>query len=101
MAHPVEIEPSLYQDVAASATGTALGTIGIGARLDGVMVYPETVGAGTIALLDGSTSVNIFVTGTLPSLVPFFIPNCSARSRNGPWKITTGANVHVRAFGNF
>lgn len=101
MGQPVEIEPSLYQDVAASQTAAVLGSVGIGARLDGIMVYPETTAAGTIALLDGTTSVNIFVTGTLPSLVPFYIPNCSARSRNGPWKITTGANVHVRAFGNF
>jgi hypothetical protein len=101
MANEVEFSARKYQDVAASQTGVALGSTGVGAVIDGVLVVPETTGAGTIALLDGATSVNIFVTGTLPSLVPFYIPLGSARSVNGGWKITTGANVHIRAFGNF
>lgn len=90
-----------YQDVAASATATVLGSTGAaGDWLDGILVIPETTGAGTVALLDNATSVNIFVAGTLTSLVPFFIP-MGCLSKNGAWKITTGANVHVRAFGNF
>ncbi len=64
------------------------------------LVVPETTGAGTVALLDLSTSVNVFVTGTLTSLVPFYVP-MGCLSKNGAWKITTGANVHIRAFGNF
>lgn len=98
---PVVLASQTYQDVAASQTATVLGSTGAtGDWLDGVLVIPETTAAGTIALLDLSTSVNIFVTGTLTSLVPFYIP-MGCLSKNGAWKITTGANVHIRAFGNF
>lgn len=104
MGQQVELEPRKYQDVAASQSTKALGTNNgaAGDVIDGILVIPETTGAGTVALKDGaSTAVNIFIAGTLPSLVPFFIPLGSARSASGPWQITTGANVHVRAFGNF
>ena len=103
MAQSVEVEPRKYEDIAASQSTQILGTTGaLGDVIDGLLVIPETTGAGTVALKDGSaTAVNVFVTGTLSSLVPFFIPMCSARSVNGPWQVTTGANVHVRAFGSF
>lgn len=98
---PVVLASQTYQDVAASQTAVILGTTGaVGDWLDGVLVIPETTAAGTVALLDSATSVNIFVTGTLTSLVPFFIA-MGCQSKNGAWKITTGANVHVRAVGNF
>lgn len=91
----------MYQDVAASATATVLGAVGaLGDYLEGVLVIPETTAAGTIALLDGSGSRNIFVTGTLADLSPIWIP-IKAYSLTGPWKITTGANVHVMCFGKF
>ena len=35
-----------------------------------------------------------------PSLIPFTIP-IGANSQDGPWSITTGANVSVVAFGRF
>ncbi len=98
---PVVEASRTYQDVAASATATVLGSTGAtGDWLEGILVVPETTGAGTVALLDLSTSVNVFVTGTLTSLVPFYVP-MGCLSKNGAWKITTGANVHIRAFGNF
>ena len=90
-----------YEDVAASQTAQVLGTDGaIGDYLAGVLIVPETTGAGTVALLDLTTSVNIFVAGTLADLTPIWIP-MGCRSVLGPWKITTGANVHVRAVGKF
>jgi hypothetical protein len=96
-----------YQDIAASQSNVVLARAsasaggGVGDYLSHVLVIPETVAAGTISVQDGSaTAVNIFIAGTLPSLVPFAIP-VQSYSVNGAWKITTGANVHVRAVGNF
>lgn len=101
MANAVELDPLIYEDVAASQTGQPLGANGaVGDVISHVVVIPETVGAGTIALLDGTVSRNIFLTGTLSNLVPFTIP-LGMRSVNGPWKLTTGANVHAIAVGKF
>ncbi len=100
---PVVLASQAYQDVAASATATVLtggGGGALGDYLDQILVVPETVGAGTIALLDGSVSTNVFVAGTLADLKSFAI-SLRCVSKNGPWKITTGSNVHVRAVGNF
>jgi len=88
-----------YIDVASGQTGATISTRK-GTVIKHIVVIPETTGAGTIALLDGATSVNIFVTGTLTSLQPFSI-FLDCRSKNGGWTITTGANVHVRVVGNF
>lgn len=101
MASPVELDPYGYEDVAASQTGQVLGANGAaGDVISHVTVIPETVSAGTIALIDGTVSRNIFVSGTLSNLAPFTIP-LGMRSVNGPWKITTGAAVHVIAVGRF
>ena len=91
-----------YWDVAASQTAAALGVGGgrAGDYISHILVVPETTGAGTIALLDLATSRNVFVAGTLADLKPFVIP-VGAYSGNGAWKITTGANVHIMAFGRF
>lgn len=90
-----------YVPVVASQTGASLGPAGaIGDYLNGVLVIPATTAAGNIAILDGSTSIAIFVTGTLSSLVPFFIP-IGAVSVSGAWTITTGANVSVLVTGRF
>jgi hypothetical protein len=102
MASPVEIAKKDYETVAASQTAQILGDDGqAGDVLDKVIVVPETTAAGTVALLDGSTSTNIFVTGTLADLSPITIDLGGIASVNGPWKITTGANVHVIACGRF
>jgi len=95
-----------YVDVAASQTGAAIKTTSastgaVGDYIDNVVIFPETTGAGTIALLDGSTSVNIFVTGTLSDLKPLVVPIRARAVNSGGWSITTGANVHVKVSGNF
>lgn len=94
-----------YVDIAASSTASTLGstTIGGGALGDfiaGLLIVPEALTAGNIALLDSTSSINIFVSGTLADLTPIWLP-LGIRSVNGAWKITTGANVHVRAVGKF
>jgi hypothetical protein len=96
-----------YVDVAASQTGALIttqtggATGGVGDYIDGILIVPETTAAGTIALLDGTTSKNIFVTGTLSDLKPHWIPIRARAVNSGGWSITTGANVHVKVCGNF
>jgi hypothetical protein len=90
-----------YETVAASQTAQVLGATGaIGDWLAGLLIVPATIGAGTVALLDDATSMNVFVTGTLADLTPIWLP-LNMKSKNGAWKITTGANVSVIAVGNF
>lgn len=101
MARAKDVYAGSYEDVAASQTAQVLGTTGgAGDYLAGILIIPETTGAGTIALLDETESRNIFVAGTLADLTPIWIP-VGIRSRVGAWKLTTGANVHAIAVGNF
>ena len=95
-----------YIDVAASQTGTAIQTTGaatgaLGDYISSITIIPETTGCGTVALLDGATSVNVFVTGTLEDLSPICIPIHSRATAAAGWSITTGANGHVRVSGRF
>ncbi len=90
-----------YEDVAASQTAQALGATGAtGDFLDRLIIVPETLTAGAVALLDGTVSRNVFVAGTLTSLSPIVLP-IGARSATGKWSVTTGTSVHVIAIGEF
>lgn len=91
------------EDVAASKTEQVLGANGaIGDYLEGILVIPATTSPGAVAVLDGSSSTTVFAGGasSVGSLIPFYIPINNV-SENGAWKITTGANVSVRASGRF
>lgn len=91
-----------YELVAASQTTQSLGPVGgVGDVLDKCVIIPETTGAGTVAIKDGSdTAINILVAGTLSDLKPHVVL-IGARSRVGAWQVTTGANVHVVCTGRF
>lgn len=90
-----------YETVAASQTAQVLGGSGTtGDFLVGLLVIPATTAPGVVTLLDNATSIPVFVGGTLPSVIPFFIP-IGANSASGAWKVTTGANVSVIGIGNF
>ena len=90
-----------YEDVAKSQTAQVLGSTGaVGDLLQRIIIVPETTGAGTVALLDGTVSRNLLVAGTLADLSPIVI-ELGIRSINGPWKITTGDNVHAIGVGSF
>jgi len=93
-----------YETVAASQTAQALGTVGAtGDFIEGVLVIPAVVAAGVVTLLDGATSIPVYVGGATSALVdvkPFWVP-LGLRSKTGAWKITTGANVSVIARGRF
>jgi hypothetical protein len=90
-----------YEAVAASATDQVLGATG--ATLDllsHIVIQPTTAAAGTVTVKDGTTVIFTFTAGTLVDLSPLWVP-FNARSVNGAWKVTTGANVAVLAFGKF
>lgn len=93
-----------YETVAASQTAQVLGgNGGAGDVIYGILVIPALAAAGVVTLLDGSTSIPVFVGGgttALPTMAPFYIP-LNMLSVNGPWKITTGASVSCIAVGKF
>lgn len=95
---------SEYETVAASQTAQALGATGAaGDIIRGILVVPAIVACGLVTLLDGSTSIPVFVGGGTTALVdakPFFIP-LGLKSVSGAWKITTGASVSCIAVGDF
>jgi hypothetical protein len=93
--------PLEYETVAASQTDQALGATGGSLDyLSHIVIQPATTGAGTCTVKDGTTVICTFTTGTLADLRPITIP-FDTRSQNGAWKVTTGANVAVLAFGKF
>ncbi len=94
--HPLE-----YETVAASQTDQVLGPTGASLDyLSHIIIQPATTGAGTCTVKDGTTVIYTFTTGTLADLSSKIIP-FNIRSKTGAFKITTGANVSVLAFGTF
>ena len=90
-----------YEDVASEQTAQALGTTGaVGDYLQGILVIPEATAMGTIKLIDGTVSRNVFLTNGIANLTPVWL-QLGVRSANGAWKVTTGSNVHVIAVGMF
>lgn len=95
---------SEYETVAASQTDQVLGSGGaIGDYFQGLLAIPATTSPGAISVKDGSgSSITLFAGGasSVSDLRPFGIP-FPAKSLNGGWKVTTGANVSVVGFGDF
>lgn len=92
-----------YETVAASQTAQVLGATGAaGDYISGILAVPASTSPGSIALLDGATSITVFTGGasSVSNLVPFFIP-LGMISISGAWKLTTGANVSCVGIGNF
>ncbi len=92
-----------YETVAASQTAQVLGGTGaVGDWLNRVLIIPATTSPGVVTVLDNAISIPIFVGGasSVATLAPFWA-DIGANSASGAWKITTGANVSVVAFGNF
>ena len=93
-----------YEYVAASATSQALGATGAsGDYLSHLTIIPATTSPGAVSLQDGGgTDRTIFTGGasSVSNLQPFHVI-LGAASVNGAWKVTTGSNVAVYAFGDF
>jgi hypothetical protein len=97
-----------YEYVGASQTNQPLGATGAqGDVLSGLLIIPASVSPGAVSVTDGSagTARTLFAGGTnsVSNLVPFFVPmGAGALSlASGGWRVTTGANVAVYAFGEF
>lgn len=103
---PVEtVADGEYATVAASQTAQALGAGGgaAGDALYALIISPAATTAGVVTLLDGSTSIAIWI-GTaagITDLKPFSVDMRGILSKNGPWKVTTGVGVTVIAVGKF
>lgn len=94
--------PYKYNTVAASVTAQALTGGGGGATGDylaGCTVTPATTTPGNVTILDNSTAIVSFISGTT-TLVPFRI-TIDAISKLGAWKVTTTTNVSVVCNGSF
>lgn len=97
-----------YQAVAASQTATVLQTStgATGDYLSHCTIYPTSTSPGAVTVFDNTnTAANsaiLFAGGatSTSNLVPFAIP-VGAKSVNGAWKVTTGANVSVVCVGKF
>lgn len=97
-------QPSDYETVAASQTAQVLGATGaVGDYISHIVIVPALVACGLVTLLDGATSIPIFVGGgttALPSALPSTV-FVGMKSVSGAWKITTGASVSCIAVGDF
>jgi len=92
-----------YEKVPASTVDQPLGAAGgIGDFLAGLTVTPATMTPGAVTVTDGATAMVVFVGGasSVSNLIPFWI-QIGAFSRNGAWKVTTGADVSVIGVGSF
>lgn len=93
-----------YETVAASATDQSLGATGAtGDYISHIVVVPTTTSPGAVTIKDGTgAAITVFAGGasSLNNLAPFAVP-LGIRSKNGAWKVTTGATVSAIAVGNF
>jgi hypothetical protein len=101
---PAYAQPTAYQTIAAGLAAQPLGGTGaVGDYLGSLLIIPAIVACGAVTLLDGATSITIFVGGGTTPLAdakPFWVP-IGLVSVNGGWKVTTGAGVSVLAAGRF
>jgi len=87
---------------AASQTAQVLGVTGaVGDALTRLVIIPATTAPGIVTVLDGATSIPIWVGGTVGADLKPFTIEIGLLSVNGPWKVTTGANVSVIGIGKF
>lgn len=93
--------------LAASQSATAVANKGSGAKGDflrEIWVVPTSVSPGAVTVTDNDgTAITVFAGGTnsVSTLHPFQAAWAGGRSRRGAWKIATGANLSIVAFGQF
>lgn len=101
--NPLAAYSGTYATVAASQTAQVLGATGAkGDYIGELLISPATTSPGQVLILDGATSITIFVGGatSVADLKPFAVP-LGMYSASGAWKVTTGANLTVIAIGKF
>jgi hypothetical protein len=102
--NPMMTVNAQYETIAAGQTAQVLGTAGAkGDFIAGILIIPALAAAGLVTLLDGATSIPIYVGGAvtaLPNLMPVYV-RLNLFSANGAWSVTTGASVSCIAMGSF
>ena len=88
-----------YEHVAASQTAQVLGATGAtGDYLHRLVITVGTAATSTVSLLDNTTSHVLVAANTAIGVYSIEI---NTFSKNGAWKVTTGAGAEVIAIGNF
>ena len=91
-----------YEHVAASQTAHVLGTNGAtGDYLHRLVCTVTTAATGNVVILDGSGASHTILPASAGTGINVYNIEINAVSRNGAWKITTGAGVEVLAIGIF
>ena len=91
-----------YEHVAASQTAQVLGTNGAtGDYLHRLVCTVTTAATGNVVILDGSGFSHTILPASAGTGINNYDIEVNAVSRNGAWKITTGAGVEVLAIGIF
>lgn len=97
------ISPPDYVTAAASQADAALGATGgaAGDWLDELIIVVATAATAAVSVKDGSGSaISVFPNSPGGGIGTYRVPGLGA-SKNGPWKVTTGAGVSVIARGRF
>jgi hypothetical protein len=88
-----------YEHVAASQTAQVLGSTGaIGDYLHRLVITVSATATSTVSLLDNTTSHVLLAANTAIGVYSIEI---NTFSKNGAWKVTTGAGAELIAMGNF
>ena len=88
-----------YEHVAASQTAQVLGTTGAtGDYLHRLVITVSATATSTVSLLNNTTSHALVAANTAIGVYSIEI---NTFSKNGAWKVTTGAGAEVIAVGNF
>ena len=96
--HPYEYQ---YEHVAVSQTAQVLGGTGAtGDYIQRLLCTVSTAATGNVIIIDGAFSHTILPASPGGGIGQYNI-EMNVISRNGPWKITTGAGVEVLAVGIF
>jgi hypothetical protein len=91
-----------YEHVAASQTAQVLGGTGAaGDYIHRLACTVSTPSTGTVSILDGTTFTHLLLPASPGGGIGQYDIELNVRSRNGAWKITTGAGVEVLAVGIF
>jgi len=91
-----------YEHVAAGQTAQVLGTNGAtGDYLHRLVCTVSTAATGNVLILDGSGFTHTILPASAGTGINSYDIEINAVSRNGAWKITTGAGVEVLAIGIF
>ena len=90
-----------YEHVAASQSAQVLGGTGaVGDYLHRIVITVATAASSLVQVVDGS-STHTILPNAVGGGVGVYNVEINAASKNGAWKITTGAGSEVLAMGSF